>query len=173
MTNVNPEEIMGKAGGFGGGACGGHGVSAATKVPARDRRPNHPKLEPGKFKKVGADLAGELLLDAIYAGNMRGIMQLVGQGADPNYQDDEESSPIMEAAALGRVDAVKFLLKKGRVNPLTINWADNDGHTALSEAKAIGHKEIVGLLMAAGAKEGGAIAAGGAGVSATEKRKGY
>ena len=50
-----------------------------------------------------------------------------------------------------QTEIVKFLLKKG-VNALTINWKDNDGNTALSEAMAEGYGEIVSLLKAAGAK---------------------
>jgi len=153
MTNVNPETIMAKAGSIENamGGLGGHGAAPGAMVKAPNRRPNHPMLEPGKFKKTGKDLAGELLMDAIVKGDKMKMMQLVGQGADVNYEDDEQSSPIMEAAALGKVDAVKFLIKKG-VGPLTVNRKDNDGNTALSEARAAGHAEIVALLQGIGAK---------------------
>ena len=96
MANVNPETIMAAAGiGEKLGQAGGR------KALARDRRPNHPLLEEGKFAKVGKDLAGELLMDACVKGDKTMVERLLGQSVDPNYQDDEESSPMMEACWFG------------------------------------------------------------------------
>ena len=147
MTNVNPETILAKSGSIEGG--GGSG-NVGHKYEAPDRRPRHPLLEPGKFAKTGKDLAGELLMDACYKGDFTGVERLVGQSVDVNYQDDEESSPIMEAAAMGHTKIVKFLIKKG-VGKMHINWMDNDGNTALSEAEANGHAAIVAALKKIGA----------------------
>ena len=147
MTNVNPETILAKSGSIEGG--GGSG-NVGRKYEAPDRRPRHPLLEPGKFAKTGKDLAGELLMDACYKGDFTGVERLVGQNVDVNYQDDEESSPIMEAAAMGHTKIVKYLIKKG-VGKMHINWMDNDRNTALSEAEANGHAEIVAELKKIGA----------------------
>jgi len=149
MTNVNPETILAKAGGM---DRSGNAPSSLSKgVPAEDRRPTHPLLEAGhRARKTGKDLAGELLMTACIKGDMQMVKQLVGQGADVNYQDDEESSPIMEAAHYGQEEVVKFLIKKG-VNRMTINWQDNDGNTALGEAKRMGKAKVAKILMDAGA----------------------
>ena len=145
MTNVNPETILASA-----GIGEKIGVANGRKAIARGRRPNHPLLEPGKFAKVGKDLAGEMLMDACIAGDKTAVERLLGQNVDPNYQDDEESSVIMEACAAGQLEIVKMLVNNrasvGKVTKLHINWKDNDGNTALSEAKAMGHQHIVDYL---------------------------
>jgi hypothetical protein len=145
MTNVNPETILASASGFGSGTG-----NVRPKVQAPNRRPHHPLLEEGKYAKIGKDLAGELLMDACVAGDMTGVERLVGQNVDVNYQDDEESGPMLEACAGGHLNIVKFLIKKG-VSKLHINWMDNDGHTPLSEAEFYGHKDIVAELKKIGA----------------------
>ena len=59
-------------------------------------------------------------------------------------------SEVMEAAAMGHTKIVKYLIKKG-VGKMHINWMDNDRNTALSEAEANGHAEIVAELKKIGA----------------------
>jgi len=146
MTNVNPETIL-----AGAGIGEKIGQANGRKHTAPNRRPNHPLLEPGKFAKVGKDLAGEMLMDACVKGDKTMVERLLGQNVDPNYQDDEESSVIMEACAAGQLDIVKMLVNNrasvGKVTKLHINWKDNDGNTALSEAKAMGHHAVVDYLV--------------------------
>ena len=149
MTNVNPETILASAGSIEGAGRQGSG-NVMRKLEASNRRPHHPPLEPGKFAKTGKDLAGELLMDACVAGDYALVERFLAQNVDPNYQDDEESGPMLEACAAGHTKIVELLIKKG-VGKLHINWMDNDGHTPLSEAEYYGHAEIVKLLKANGA----------------------
>jgi hypothetical protein len=144
-TNVNPETVLAGAKGFGAGSG-----NVRPKLADPNRRPHHPLLEAGKFQKVGKDLFGELLMDAVVAGDLTGVERLVCQNVDPNYQDDEESGPMLEACAGGHLKIVKFLIKKG-VSTLHVNWMDNDGHTPLSEAEFYGHRDIVAELKKIGA----------------------
>ena len=143
-TNVNPETIMATSGGQGDVQLG-----KGTKFTAPDRRSNHPLLEPGKFAKTGKDQAGEMLMDACVKNEKVSVERLLGQNVDPNYPDDEESGPMMEAAAFGHLDICKMLAKGGptgkmpKVTKLHINWADNDGNTVLSCAKDYGHQHVV------------------------------
>ena len=96
-------------------------------------------------------------MDACMKGDMQKVMQLVGQGADPNYQDDEEDTPLMEAAFYGQLAVCKFLCTKGPsnkapVNKMTINWTDNNGNTALGEARRMGHGAVADYLVSMGAQ---------------------
>jgi len=152
MTNVNPETILASAGAI----ESSHGAHIQAK--AANRRPTHPPLEAGnRARKTGKDLAGEILMDACMKGDMQKVMQLVGQGADPNYQDDEEDTPLMEAAFYGQLAVCKFLCTKGPsnkapVNKMTINWTDNNGNTALGEARRMGHGAVADYLVSMGAQ---------------------
>ena len=89
------------------------------------------------------------------------IIQMLDQGKNMNlevYEDDEGSTPLMEAAATGNGPLVKMLLAKifKDFNPKLavknfVNAKDALGCTALMEAKMGGSKECVKLLVQAGA----------------------
>ena len=71
---------------------------------------------------------------------------------------EETLTPMMRAAAAGRISAVRYLLDKGA----RVNEKDPIGLTALMLAAAGGHLEVVKVLLAAGAdpNAGGGFAHG-------------
>merc|ERR1719230_1370182 len=86
-----------------------------------NRRRSHPPLKGKKFRKTGRDLFGEMLLDLINDKEMHTseqenkIIQMLDQGTNfylEVYEDDEGSTPLMEAAALGQVDIAKMLVAR-------------------------------------------------------------
>jgi len=135
----------------------------------QNRRPTHPPLE-NKMgaAKTGRDQYGEMLLDFIGDAEMKpaekhmAIIRMLDQAKNLKlevYEDDECSTPLMEAAASGQTEIVKLLIEKilrGFKKELAvtnhINCQDNLGQTALSEAKRFGFPDIAKLLIAAGAK---------------------
>ena len=90
------------------------------------------------------------------------IIQMLDQGKNMHlevYEDDEGSTPLMEAAASGQSDLVKMLIEKIfkafnqtlAVNNF-INAKDKLEVTALMEAQRGGFGDIVQMLKAKGAK---------------------
>lgn len=78
---------------------------------------------------------------------LRMITFLLGHGADPNRCRQGGSSPLFSAVRHGDLEVVHLLLLHG-ADPS----AQEDGLTALDEAKAYGHLEIVDLLTKSGAR---------------------
>jgi len=163
-TNVNPETVLAKAGGM--DRSGNAIVSTGTGAP--NRRRSHPPPKGKKFRKTGRDEYGEILLDLINDTELHPqqqqlkIIQLLDQGANfylECYEDDEGSTPLMEAAAAGNVEVVKMLVAKifKSFNPTLatnnfINAKDALGTTALMIAGRSGFGEIVKILKQNGAK---------------------
>ncbi len=94
---------------------------------------------------AGADLnlrtkGASPLLAAAVAGHMDVYDRLLALGAKPD---------LHAAAVLGRVDEVRALI---RTKPVSVNEAESrTGRTALAWAAEGGHKEVVAVLLAAGA----------------------
>jgi len=178
-TNVNPETVLASAGSIENRAIGLSGHGAGMKVVAANRRKSHPPKEPGMIaRKTGRDQYGEYLLDLINGidpvtqeplgppdnplrGQMDKIIKLIDQGKSFNlevYEDDEQSTPLMEAVAMGNVEVVEKILKtifKEFAPSLAekfIIQEDNDGNTARSLAAKIQRErpEIAKMLTNAG-----------------------
>ena len=91
--------------------------------------------------------------DAINRENLREVKDLLGQGADIEYQDPFGCTPLMNAAWIGSVELVDYLISRGA----NINHLDNDGESALDKVKSIGHNDfghdaVIELLVSKGAK---------------------
>lgn len=99
-------------------------------------------------------LAGEVpLVAAVRAGNIEVVRMILGKGANVNLPEEDEirCSALMAAAAQGWADVVRVLIESGA----QVDYQDATGSTALCEAAggaSAGHEEVIGLLIAAGAK---------------------
>ena len=162
-TNVNPETVMAGSGGM---DRSGNAI-VTPKALVKGRRPNHPPIAGAKFRKTGRDLFGEMLLDLIGENELHPhekhnkIIQMLDQGKNMYlevYEDDEGSTPLMEAAAFGHAEIIKVLLTAvaKNFNPRLannfVNAKDALECTALMEAKRNGWGDIVKMLVKAGAK---------------------
>src|SRR5262249_12928610 len=92
--------------------------------------------------------AGLLALDAAQKGDVAILNALIDGGVDVDFSDDMGCTPLMAAAAAGRVEAVLDLLDRGAELDQT---ADREGTTALRLAAKGGQLEVVEDLIDAGA----------------------
>ena len=77
------------------------------------------------------------------------MLRLLSAGANPNLARNMiNESPLLTAARDGRVEVVRALLAAGADWKVKTKYGD----TALSEARAKGHAELVAMLEKAGAK---------------------
>ena len=67
------------------------------------------------------------LYDAIRTNDLVGLQAMVHSATDANSKDDSGKTPLMYAAAVGSIDAVKFLIDKGA----DVNAQNESGLTAL------------------------------------------
>ena len=82
-------------------------------------------------------------------GNLEALKQHIAAGTDLNQlpPDGQKTTPLMVAAAFGRVEAAKALIEA----KADLNLKNKDGNTALSVAAFLCHPEIVEALLKAGA----------------------
>lgn len=93
-------------------------------------------------------LNASLQAAAMLKGNEEIVQYLLNRGADPNYIDYLEITPLMHASTSGSVSIVQILLKCG----VDLERKDHSGKTALNRAAGRwGSKEIVQLLLENGA----------------------
>jgi ankyrin repeat protein/ribosomal protein S13 len=79
------------------------------------------------------------LIDAARNGNMDKVKELLGAGANVNYQDEYKSTPIMYAIASEHLDIVKELIARSA----DITVANHNGATPLHLAASINNIEIL------------------------------
>lgn len=94
--------------------------------------------------KEPAQEASEKLLEATHADDVR---DLLTQGADVNYMNDQGRTPLRNAVKYNEKSVVTLLLQSG-ANP---NAQGADGNTALHDAAVEGHVELVEILLGNGA----------------------
>ena len=75
--------------------------------------------------------------------NLIGILAMLKGGIDPNVKNEQGNTPLIIAASLGDVEAVRNLLAY-RADP---NAANKDGNTALIYAARYNHPQIIYELM--------------------------
>lgn len=89
----------------------------------------------------------EDILAYAMAGKLKDIIRLLGEGYDPNYQNDDGWTALMWASKRGHIDVVTTLLEFD-ADPDIIN---NDNKTALWYSVCEGHYKISELLLEDGA----------------------
>lgn len=88
------------------------------------------------------------LVSAIKKQDLEGMKKLVSEGAALEKPAGERSggSPLFEAAGVGFVEGIRFLIQKGALPDVR-----DDGRTPLQQAVYHKHKEAIRALVAAGA----------------------
>lgn len=76
---------------------------------------------------IAAQGSASRLYDAIRTNDLARLQAIVHSAADANTKDDGGKTPLMYAAAVGSIDAVKFLIDKGA----DVNAQNESGLTAL------------------------------------------
>ncbi len=125
-------------------------IMKEVKRPKNVEKPEKKKKRLSKEKRRLSEL---LVIAATFRkGNLEEVKDLIGKGADVNYQDEEGISALMQAAACKDLELVKFLISDGA----NVYLRDFNGNTALDYAEWNDPvpKEIVKLLTEIGAKRG-------------------
>jgi ankyrin repeat protein len=96
-----------------------------------------------KFPKLKPEIdRSRLLNDSARDGNVAFIQMLLELGADINNKDQFLITPLMRVAAMGRADAVRFLLSHG-ANARLQNY---EGNTAYDYAQQQNRTEVMQIL---------------------------
>jgi len=85
---------------------------------------------------------------AIAANDEQQVRHLIERGADPNW-GSSDTTHLIAAVQKDRVAIAKILLETGA----DVNKKDSIGRTPLQQAKILGKKDMVRLLVDAGAHE--------------------
>lgn len=87
------------------------------------------------------------LHSAVVTDNLEAIRQHIKAGSDLNVlEPSRASTPLLTAAALGKIDAALILIDAGAA----LNYQNNDGSTALHTAAFFCRTEIVKALLEKG-----------------------
>jgi ankyrin repeat protein len=87
------------------------------------------------------------LAEEAESGDEVSVASWIREGVDPNECDAYGYSPLLNAAAMGRLGAVKELIKNGA----DVNKCGPYGYTPLHAAAQNGYREVVSLLLKNGA----------------------
>lgn len=93
------------------------------------------------------DEVNALLWHGVKKGDTAEVSAALEQGADVNYRDKINRTPLMEAAKRGRLPVLELLLARGA----DVNAKDHSGLTPLMSAIAPHQLATVQLLVASGA----------------------
>lgn len=104
--------------------------------------PKQPEEDVGLAFATG-DVA---LISAVRDDSKERIRELLEGGANVNCNDEEDATPLMAAAALGRLDVVELLLEWGA----DVNAVDRSGANAFFQAYSAGHRSVARILAARG-----------------------
>ena len=87
------------------------------------------------------------LLEAVRNEDCASVQHLLGHGANPDIGTKKHLRPLMLAARMGALDCVRLLL----AGNAGVNLTDKYLWSALHEAAAFGHEDVVRLLLSHGA----------------------
>ena len=118
--------------------------AAQQTPPPQPQTPTQPpRMRPARPL---AELNKELL-EAVRAGDVQRVRELLEAGANPNARDKDGLTPLHWAASEGHADIVKILLEHGADPNTKIKY----GWTPLHYASREGHADVVKLLLEHGA----------------------
>ncbi len=117
-----------------------------------------------KFIAVGADINhgvrgdGNPLIAAAANGHVDVMKLLVANGADVEAVVPGDENPLIQACERGQLEAARYLISIGadvnaRVTVRSWRTGELEVRTPLSRARGRGHGELIGLLLAAGARD--------------------
>ncbi|CAK4133483.1 unnamed protein product [Aphanomyces euteiches] len=113
-------------------------LKAAKEEKVRERREDSDDVDRSKSNK---------LLKAAEEGDVDKVHELLEDGADVNFKNEDEQTPLHEASANGYVDVVKVLIAHGA----TVDTTDRYRKTPLYRACSAGHFHVVQELLTHGA----------------------
>lgn len=100
------------------------------------------EITPKQQQQLNKDLIG-----AAYRGDIAKVAKRISEGADTNYKDDHDKTPLHKAAEKGHLDIVEKLIE----SKADINSKDDQGETPLHKAAYYGHLAVVEKLIEKGA----------------------
>jgi ankyrin repeat protein len=89
------------------------------------------------------EIKDDLLYEASKFGNLEILKKLLDMGANINYMNIVELSPLLIASNYGHLDIVRELLERGA----DVNIITSHGRTPLMQASDRGHLEVVKALL--------------------------
>ncbi len=114
----------------------------------------------GAVKDFSGRMGGQMLVLASLYATPQQIEQLLAWGANPNYLDPDEGTPLHMAILANNVGAVRTLLAHG-ANPSTPFIDGRTPSELVSDASDSRRAEILALVRSAGGGSGGSAAIGG------------
>lgn len=103
---------------------------------------------------IGMVEYGRILLIVGEMGNLKAMSELLKKGANINYKNSANVTPLIQAVRNKRLDMARYLIEQGAdINIRTTMGLDVGNLTALGYAKKEGQQDMVDLLEKHGAKE--------------------
>jgi ankyrin repeat protein len=113
-------------------------ASGKPNLTSRELAPDaKTKLSPEQQRELNLNLIKAVQNDKAYA-----IVQLLNLGADIEARDSNSMTPLIWAAAFGKVETCKLLVEHGA----SIEARDNFGNNAFMRSKMHGNKETTKFL---------------------------
>lgn len=92
----------------------------------------------------GSSEYGKNLRESIYSGNVGEVRQILADGVNVDYVDDDSMTPLQHAAYKGNLELCEMLLAHGA----DVNYsAHENGYTPLMFAALSGKKDVVRVLL--------------------------
>jgi len=101
-------------------------------------------------------MAGRELLEFCYRGDLEMVKERVVAGANVNYADYDQRTPLHLAASEGNTEVAEFLL----LNGADFSLRDRYGRTPVEDARKNGHRDLLSVLERYGARSSAALIAG-------------